>query len=310
MKVDDTDIFLALERTRSLSRAAEQLYMSRPGLSQRLAGIEASYGRKLFERTSAGVRPTHAGRVIIRYAHKVKQMEGALEAELAAADERFSSTIEMGMSLNDGVEILPALVASFARVHPEALVHLEAGYEPELVEKLRSGALDFALVENCSVEESLSRSLLGYDVLEFCAPATTPYTATPQPVKVETLLEWPMIIYEWNSGRHMVGNRYFRERYGISLMDHNMVARFDTHEAMVNGAKAGLGWASVPRCIARRYRHDPDLIWFKADTESMFYPVELVWCTDRACSPLAREFRTFVEQADLSAFLSAEAEAS
>ena len=71
----------------------------------------------------------------------------------------------------------------------------------------------------------------------------------PQPVKVETLLEWPMIIYEWNSGRHMVGNRYFRERYGVSLMDHNMVARFDTHEAMLkrlnlSAKTSGILWAA------------------------------------------------------------------
>ena len=65
-------------------------------------------------------------------------------------------------------------------------------------------------------------------------------------MKIKTLLEWPMIIYEWHSGRHMVGNRHFRDRYGISLRDHNMVARFDTHEAMMNGARAGLGWTSVP----------------------------------------------------------------
>ncbi len=294
MKVTDTEIFLALEKTRSLSRAADQLYMSRPGLSQRLSAIEADYGQKLFERTSSGVQPTKAGAIVTRYAREMRQLEDALEAELAAGEEHFSTDIEVGMSLNDGAELLPGAVAAFARLHPEALVHLEAAYEPGLVEKVRAGKLDFALVENCSVDESLSRKLLGYDVLEFCAPAAPPYTSASQPVKVETLLKWPMIIYEWNSGRHMVGNRYFRERYGISLMEHNLVARFDTHEAMVNGVRAGLGWASVPRCIARRYRNDPALIWFSVDTEEMRYPVEMIWRTDRACPPLARAFRDFV----------------
>lgn len=116
----------------------------------------------------------------------------------------------------------------------------------------------------------------------------------PQPVKIETLLEWPMIIYEWNSGRHMVGNRHFRERYNLSLTDHNMVARFDTHEAMVNGAKAGLGWASIPECVAERYRNEPGLIWFKIDTDPMRYPVDLAWHTGRVISPLALEFKDFI----------------
>lgn len=103
-----------------------------------------------------------------------------------------------------------------------------------------------------------------------------------------------MIIYEWNSGRHMVGNRHFRERYNLSLTDHNMVARFDTHEAMVNGAKAGLGWASIPECVAERYRNEPGLIWFKIDTDPMRYPVDLAWHTGRVISPLALEFKDFI----------------
>ena len=126
------------------------------------------------------------------------------------------------------------------------------------------------------------------------SPDSPPYNSTPQPVKIDTLLKWPMIIYEWNSGRHMVGNRHFRERFGISLREHNMVARFDTHEAMVNGAKAGLGWASVPECIYQRYRNEPGLIWFEMDTDPMRYPVDLAWHTGRVISPLALEFKDFI----------------
>lgn len=294
MRVDDIEIFLTLEKTRSLSQAAEQLYISRPGLSQKLASIEAEYGRKLYERTSSGVIPTSAGQIVTRYAHKISQLESALASELAAGDEQFSSTIEVGMSLADGVELLPSLVAQFHRQNPDALVHLEAGYEPTLVKKVKDGTLDFAIVENQSVDSAIDSLTLGYDHLDFLAPDAAPYNSSPQPVKVSTLLEWPMIIYEWNSGRHMVGNRHFRERYGISLMDHNMVARFDTHESMVNGVKAGLGWGSVPHCIAKRYRNEPGIIWFKVDTDPMRYPVDLIWHKDRAISPLASEFRKFV----------------
>lgn len=294
MKVDDIEIFLTLEKTRSLSQAAEQLYISRPGLSQKLASIEADYGRELYTRTSSGVIPTKAGQIVTRYAHEINRLESAMAAELAAGDEQFSSTIEVGMSINDGVELLPQLVAQFHRQNGDALVHLDAGYEPELVEKVKNGELDFAVVENQSVDSGISAVNLGYGYLEFCAPDMPPYNTSPQPVKVSTLLEWPMIIYEWDSGRHMVGNRHFRERYGISLMDHNMVARFDTHEAMINGTKAGLGWSTIPHCIAKRYRNEPGIIWFKVDTDPLRYPVDLIWATERTISPLASEFRRFV----------------
>ena len=264
MLLDDIEIFMVISETKSLSQAAERLYMSRPGLSQKIAAIEARYGTKLYERTSTGVVPTAAGQIVTKFAKKISTLENALASELAAVDEHFDNTIEVGMSFNDGVALLPGLVKRFHDDHPEALVHLDAGYEPELMEKLKAGKLDFAILENQPLEDGLSRETLGYKRLLYCAPDKPPFNSVPQPVSIETLLKWPMIIYEWNSGRHMVGNRHFRERYGISLTDHNMVAQFDTHEAMVNGARAGLGWASVPECVAERYRNEPGLIWFRS----------------------------------------------
>lgn len=294
MQLDDIETILVVSETRSLSQAAERLYMSRPGLSQKITHIENAYGVKLYNRSSTGVVPTRAGEIVTKFAREISALERALVSELSAVDERFASTIDVGMSFADGVALLPALVKKFHDAHPDALVHLDAGYEPELIAKLKEGKLDFAILENQPIEDGLTRETLGYKKLRFCAANIPPYSDTPQPVKVETLLKWPMIIYEWNSGRHMVGNRHFRERYGISLTDHNMVARFDTHEAMVAGAKAGLGWASVPDCIADRYRHEPGLIWFDVDTDPLRYPVDLTWCADRAISPLALEFIDFI----------------
>lgn len=295
MQLDDIEVILTVANTKSLSQAAERLYISRPGLSQRLNNIEARYGAKLFDRKTSGVYPTRAGEIVIKFAKKINMLESGLAAELAAVDEHFDSTIEVGMSLNDGVELLPRLVKKFHDIHPDAMVHLEAGYEPQLIQQLKEGKLDFALVENQQIEDGITQETLGYSRLYFVAPMKAPYDSVPQPVSVDMLLEWPMIIYEWESGRHMVGNRHFRERYGISLTDHNMVARFDTHDAMINGVKAGLGWGTVPGCIKNRYHNTPGLLWFDVDTPPMLYPVDIALLADHAISPLAQEFIEFIK---------------
>jgi DNA-binding transcriptional LysR family regulator len=294
VQLDDIEILVTIAEAGSLSKAAERLYMSRPGLSQKITNIETHYGTKLYERTSTGVVPTTAGQIVTKFARKISTLENALAYELAAADEHFDSSIEVGMSFADGVTLLPALVKKFHDIHPEALVHLDAGYEPQLMQKLKQGKLDFALLENQPIENEISRETLGYKRLMFCAANIAPFNSVPQPVKIETLLKWPMIIYEWNSGRHMVGNRHFRERFGISLDQHNLVARFDTHEAMINGAKVGLGWAALPECIYMKYRNDPDLIWFDIDTDAIRYPVDIAWHTGHVISPLAIEFKDFI----------------
>ena len=75
MQLDDIEVILSVAETRSLSQAAERLYMSRPGLSQRLTKIEQRYGTQLFNRTSSGVSPTTAGAIVIKFARRSKNLK-------------------------------------------------------------------------------------------------------------------------------------------------------------------------------------------------------------------------------------------
>lgn len=294
MLFDDIELLIVLSEAKSLSQAAEQLYMSRPGLSQKIANIEKKFGTPLYNRTSTGIEQTRAGELVTKFARNTAELERVLASQLAAIDEQFNSTLDVDMSFNDGVALLPALVTGFMEESPSTRVHLEAAYEPELMEGLRDGSLDFAMVENQPEEPGVANEVLGYKKLVFIAPNAAPFNALTEAATVEQLLEWPMIIYEWNSGRHMVGNRHFRERYGLSLQDHNMIGCFDTHEAMVEGVRAGLGWATVPECIYSRYRHDPDILRFKVRTAPMWYPVSLAWSTEHVLRDEARDFINFI----------------
>ena len=295
MLFDDVKVLIVLSEAKSLSQAADQLYMSRPGLSQKIANLESRFGTTLFERTSSGIKMTRAGRLACDFARNVEDLERCMAAQLAAIDESFGATMHIGMSLNDGIELLPKLVADYvASERPGERVHLDAGYEPQLVEKLRQGELAFALLENQPQEPGLEIELLGYKKLVFIGPNKPPYNKIIHPLPVETLIQWPMIIYEWESGRHMVGNRHFRERYGLSLNNHNMVACFDTHEAMIEGVKAGLGWGSVPECVYRRCKDDPAIVRFTVNTPPMWYPVSLVWSTEHAMRDNERDFLNYV----------------
>ena len=148
MLFNDIEVLLVLSKAKSLSQAAGQLYMSRPGLSQKIAAIEKQLGTSLINRTSTGVSLTQAGKVAVKFAQNMAEMERVMAAQIAAIDEHFPANITVGMSYADGVALLPRLVALYMRQSPEARVHLDAGYEPELVQKLENGELDFAILEN------------------------------------------------------------------------------------------------------------------------------------------------------------------
>ncbi len=144
--------------------------MSRPGLSQKITSIEKQFGTSLINRTSTGISLTQAGKVAVKFAQNMADMERVMASQIAAIDEHFPANVTVGMSFADGVTLLPRLVAQYVKEQPEARVHLDAGYEPELVQKLKDGELDFAILENQPLEPGIVTEVLGYKKLVFLAP--------------------------------------------------------------------------------------------------------------------------------------------
>lgn len=296
MYLDEIEIIKAVSESKSLSQAADKLHISRPNLSQKIAALERDLNANLYDRTPQGVTPTRQGFMLTEFAKRVSDMTDELRVELASLSESFTPDIEVGASLADGVTLLPPLFKKYHDEHPEVTIHLDCGYEPELIKKLTHYALDFALLEDRSMESGMHWDKLGDEELIIAAPNRPPFSLLHQPVKYEKLLPLPMVIYEWNSGRHMVGNRHFRVNNHSSLNDNNIVARMDTHEPMIEAVRAGLGWGSFPRCIWERYKNESQLIRINVDTPPILYDVSLVAVEGRPMSPVAKDFYKYVKK--------------
>ncbi len=83
-------------RCGSFGRAAKALAYTAPAVSQRIAALERVHGVLLFERSPRGVRPTPAGRLLLRHAERLLQAEAAARADLAAAAECRRGLVRLG----------------------------------------------------------------------------------------------------------------------------------------------------------------------------------------------------------------------
>ena len=91
MLFEDIELLIVLSEAKSLSQAADQLFMSRPGLSQRISNFEKRVGRKLFERTSTGITPTKAGELVVNFARNTASLERVLASQLATTSLALST---------------------------------------------------------------------------------------------------------------------------------------------------------------------------------------------------------------------------
>ncbi|MHB8295249.1 MAG: LysR substrate-binding domain-containing protein [Acidimicrobiales bacterium] len=137
--------FLAVARTGSVRRAAEQLVVSQPAVSSAMASLVAELGVELVAREGRGIRVTPAGRVLESYAAEVLGlMQEAQVATRAAADPE-SGRLRVAAVTTAGEHVLPIALRSFRAVHPRVEVVLEVGNRARLWELLRSREVDLAI---------------------------------------------------------------------------------------------------------------------------------------------------------------------
>src|SRR5438094_540085 len=115
MTLRQLEVFLAVAREKSFSRAATRIHSSQPTLSEHVSELEGELGKKLFFRQGRGreVTMTEAGRVFEQYAAAaVSAVEGARQA-LADLDGLAHGSLLIGASTTPGLYVMPSLIAAF-----------------------------------------------------------------------------------------------------------------------------------------------------------------------------------------------------
>ena len=131
---------------RSISAAAEALGYTQSAVSRQIAAAEAAVDARLFERVSRRVVPTEAGEVLAEHANDVL---GALEAAQQAVGrvrQRLEGELVLGAFPAAISVLMPRAVARLAQSNPTLRISLHDASSPALIERMRDGLLDLAVV--------------------------------------------------------------------------------------------------------------------------------------------------------------------
>lgn len=157
------EVFLAVARAGSFSRAAEALHLSQPALSQHIGDLERGLGVRLLDRQRRKVLVTEAGRILEDHAQRVfTALAGAREA-IAELDGLGRGSLVVGASTTPGIYVLPAMIAAFEREYPRVSVSLRLGNSRVIEEQVRANELDLGVVGGHGLragEECLTAGLL------------------------------------------------------------------------------------------------------------------------------------------------------
>ncbi|MDD4510590.1 MAG: LysR family transcriptional regulator, partial [Oscillospiraceae bacterium] len=98
MQLRDLEYVVAIAQTGSFSKAAAQMFVSQPALSQAVARLEEEFGLQIFHRTRGVITPTEAGRVLLEDGLSVLQMSIRIQKRMSDVQNLRTGQVSIGIS--------------------------------------------------------------------------------------------------------------------------------------------------------------------------------------------------------------------
>jgi LysR family transcriptional regulator, hydrogen peroxide-inducible genes activator len=146
MELQQLRYFCAIADTGSFSRAAQKTHVSQPSLSQQIRKLEDELGTRLFDRLGRTVELTELGRAFLPRARAVLRDLEAARTDVMERKTSISGPISVGVIPTIAPYFLPPILATFSRKYPEVRVTVAEEITPVLLERLRAGTMDLAVV--------------------------------------------------------------------------------------------------------------------------------------------------------------------
>ncbi len=243
------EVFLAVARSESVSRAADELGMSQSAVSGALAELERQFGIRLFDRIGKRLQLSALGRSLRARGHALD--EQARELEQAFASQSEVGVLRVGATLTIGNHVAVPLMARFMRDYPGARVRLEVANTAEIARKVQNFEIDVGLVEGELNAPALRVTRWRDDELVVFAAPGHPYANKPA-LDDDDLLAARWIVREPGSGTRQA---FEHAMHGL-LPDLEIALELQHTEAIKSAVESGMGLGCVSRiAVADSFQH-------------------------------------------------------
>src|ERR671936_926949 len=146
MEMHQLAYFESVSRHLHFTRAAEELNVAQPSVSQQIRKLETELGAPLFHRMKRRVALTEAGQSFLPHARAVLQQLEEARVEVQELSGLRKGSLAVGAPPSVGTHLLPKALAAFSRKHPGIGLTFREGGSRTLVKLLEDGELDLAVV--------------------------------------------------------------------------------------------------------------------------------------------------------------------
>ena len=192
MTLTELKYIVAVAREKHFGRAADACFVSQPTLSVAIKKLEEELDVKLFERSANEISVTALGEEIVRQAQSVLEQAANIKEIAKRGKDPLAGPLKLGVIYTIGPYLLPSLVRQAIAKTPQMPLMLQENFTVKLLEMLRTGEIDCAIMAEPFADTGLATAPLYDEPFMAAVPSTHPFAAlktiSAQALKSETML--------------------------------------------------------------------------------------------------------------------------
>jgi len=257
MDISHLSTYCTVIEAGSISRAAKELYVTQPAISQKIQELEEFYQVQLLDRTNRGIKPTETGLFLYSEAQKVLSLMANIQRELEEIRNP-SEEILVGASSTIGNFALPCTMLAFRKRYPGYNVSINIDNSETQINKIIGHRIEIALVEGPIKpkviqqlsNEGITVNRIAQTKLILIAKHDGKYKGISN-LSIEELIDIPFITREAGSGIRATIENVFAKN-SISINDFKTLHELNTISSILSAVTSDIGVALLPVMALRK----------------------------------------------------------
>ncbi len=292
MNINQLVYFRKVCETRSLSRAAEELYITQPAVSKQIKALEDELGKRLFDRIGKKVFLTSAGDTL--YGHADRILRSVHEARTAVRDMSAECSGELVIGTSDHISIhrLPDVLKSYISAFPKVNLKLRCHRSETILDMVGKNLVDLGVITLQQNPPRMIAKNIWQDPMSLVVPAGHSLASVKQ-IRLKNIISHGLILTETGTETRRMVDAAFAAK-GLTPAVAMEVAYIETIKSLV---RTGLGISILPDKAVETEKKNGALMCLPITDTSFSRNLGVIYLKDKFLSRPAVEFLKLLEKA-------------
>jgi len=294
MEFNQLEIFIEVTKSESFSKAAKNLYLTQPTISNHIQNLENELETILIDRKSKKCTLTGAGELFYRHAIELINARDKAKYSIEEYKGNIRGNLEITTSSIPEQYILPELIKEFSEAYPNVTYTMNHKDSRSVCNQIIDGQINFGIVGAKYESDSLEYIDFYEDELVLATPNSKKYDWSSEcPIKIQNMMNEKLIIRKEGSGSRLLLEKEL-EKLNINLNSLKIVSTIDSNELVKKMIQLGLGISFISNLAIKDELKAGVMKCYRVENINLSRKFYFVFSKNRTLSPITEVFKAFL----------------